>query len=84
MRVVEWVDSTATCNLPWHDKAETIKECEQADPNDMLCHTCGFLLYEDDHMIVLTLSNHGDEVGMYICIPREAIRTTHTLRRRTS
>jgi hypothetical protein len=81
MWFVEWVDSTSDCTTAWNDRAETVEALATMPEKDMLCKTCGFLLYEDAHVVCLTLSYHATEVGAYIIIPVECIRHSYALRR---
>lgn len=80
MRLVEWVDSATECNGPWYDREETIKSLEGMTEADMLVKTCGFVLYEDDNIIVMTCSYHAGECGPYVIIPNEAVVKTTRLR----
>ena len=78
MVCIEWVDSECAVGAAWHDLEETLKSL--AETEDLtVCHSCGFLLYEDDNCVVLTMSHHGSECGPYIVIPAEAVRRTRDL-----
>ena len=48
---------------------------------DMLCKTCGFVMYEDDSIVVVTSCHHDTEVGTYTTIPVECIRFSTSIRR---
>ena len=80
MRYIEWVDSMSECDTPWHDRDEAVKACEEITDKDMICKTCGFVLFENDKIIVITGSYHAGEVGMYITIPVECIRRSCSVR----
>jgi len=80
MRYIEWVDSTTECGTAWHDRDETVEACATMIDADMICKTCGFVLFENDSVVVITQSHHKGEVGCYITIPVECIRYSQPLR----
>jgi hypothetical protein len=80
MRLIEWVDSTTECTTAWHDRADMVAACEAMTDTDMLCRTLGFVIYENDRIIVITQSYHSGECGPCITIPVECIRRSHRVK----
>ena len=79
MRHVEWVDSATECSNPWYDRDETVKAFAEMTDDDMVVQTCGFVLYENEYIMVMTCSYHAGECGPYVIIPKSAIRTSKLL-----
>jgi len=80
MWYVEWVDSTTECGTAWHDRKDTKEACATMPEDDMLCRTCGFVLHNDENIVVITQSYHDDEVGVYITIPTVCIKRIEVLK----
>lgn len=78
---IVWVDSQSpNSKEAWTDKAEVLSELSEIKwPGDAVCHTCGFILHEDENSITLTLSHTGEDIGAYLTIPKVAIVHRHTL-----
>jgi hypothetical protein len=80
MRYIEWVDSTSECGSAWLDRAEAVEGLSTMPEADMICKTCGFVLFENDHIVAITSCYHASECGPYVTIPVECIRYSATLR----
>ena len=69
---VEWVDSTTDCENPWQDRREAVEAVSKEGfyPGSMRNRTVGFLMHEDENVIVLTMSYNENEVGPFVAIPK--------------
>jgi hypothetical protein len=71
---VEWVDSSGfSGGETWQDKADVIRQAKTDE--GCLCWSVGYVVYEDDRAITLTLSHNGKD-GMVMdptIIPRRSI-----------
>ncbi len=72
--IVEWLDSTTACVESWYDRDTAIEDLKTWWPDGMTNHSCGFVIYEDDNILVLSLSVNKVQVGPHIGIPKVLIR----------
>lgn len=72
---VKWVDSESNGH-PWLDRSALV---EWINEPDLICHSAGFLLHENEEHILLALSVTDDQVGLCLKIPQVAILERHDL-----
>lgn len=74
IELIRWADASTQIESSWFDREEEIDELEATKyPAGHLVESCGFLLYEDDEVAVLTLSLTTTQCGPYIIIPKAVI-----------
>jgi len=72
--LVRWIDSASEVGTAWNDLKVALRALKNSEyPHDMMCETAGFVLWENDQAIAITLSMTHHECGPYILIPKVAI-----------